>query len=95
MYLGLQDLCDPMEGLGLNDFRNLQLRRLTGVKSVDSIVKFLERPKGDFSFYRYVWSFNTRVLPLIERAIVDHQCEDRVTRLYTFQEVQAFLEGFD
>lgn len=52
-------------------------------------------PEGlpDPEFLTYIWTFGTRIAPRIEAAVDRHGVRDRLVRLGSDREAQAFLDG--
>jgi adenylate kinase family enzyme len=45
----------------------------------------------DLNFYKYIWTFNQKVLPKIDEAIKRHQCESKLISLRSPKEVEIFI----
>lgn len=47
----------------------------------------------DFNFYKYIWSYNEKVLPNVYQAIEKHGCEKKLISLVTPHEVNIFISN--
>lgn len=50
--------------------------------------------KVDFSFYKYIWTFNQKVYPRIISGIKEHKAEEKTVFLNSRQEVTNFMDSF-
>jgi len=47
----------------------------------------------DLSFYKYIWTYNKKVLPKIYEAIEEFDCEKKVLTLNSDKEIKLFLQS--
>ncbi len=45
----------------------------------------------DLNFYKYIWTYNEKVLPQIHMAVARHNCENKLINLSSPRNVDKFL----
>jgi hypothetical protein len=47
----------------------------------------------DFNFYKYIWTYNEKVLPKIYEALKQHQCEAKLISLMNINDIDKFISS--